>query len=82
MSTDIKVKDFDAKMKSARADVPDIASLRKLQRVPSLTFFRIGGDLFAWLPFDSTPDDGASSISREDAPARTLGRYRRASPLE
>lgn len=82
MNTDFKIKDFQGKLKSARADVPDIDALRKLPRVPALTFFRIGTTLFSWLPFDRTPDDGVSSIACEAAPKQAPGRYRRVSAMD
>lgn len=82
MNTDFMVKDYEEKLAAARADVPDVAGLRKLPRPLTFTFFKIGKSLFVWLPFDRTPDDGISSIACDTAPKNAPGRYHHVSPLK
>jgi len=71
-------RDYAAKMKAARTDIPDLASLKKLNGVDPGTAFLFGRSMFVWLPNDTTPDDGVTSLRPEGLPPAAAGRYRRA----
>lgn len=70
--------DFVAKAKSARADIADLDSLRKLQVPGADSSFVVSGSLFVWAKTDTTPDDGVTSIRPGQLPPAAAGRYRRA----
>lgn len=67
-----------AKVKAARADVPDVAALGKTRSVPAGASFMVEKQLFVWLPDDRTPADGDGCIRLEGTPESAPGRFRRA----
>lgn len=71
------VADLVRKAATARRDVPDLGSLRKLPGSKEGEWFFVEKGFFAWAPEDRMPDDGVSSIRPDAVPDSKPGRYRR-----
>lgn len=74
----LSVSEFAAKAKAARGDVPDLASLRKIEVPENGTPFMVQKVVYIFMADDRTSDDDRSSIRPESVPASKPGRYRRA----
>jgi len=74
----LSVSEFAAKAKAARADVLNLASLRKIETPGNGTPFMIQKVVYIFMADDRTADDDRSSIRPESILASNPGRYRRA----
>lgn len=73
----LNVSDLVEKVKSARNDVQDLGSLRKIAVPVDGTSFLIEKALYVFVAGDRSEDDGTSSVKPESVSASKPGRYRR-----
>lgn len=70
----LSLADVVAKTKAARTDIGDLVSLKAIAAPKDGESFMVAKTLYIWSANDTTPDDGRTSLARQNV--STPGRFR------